>query len=253
MTHDKERNIKTWKAMGKDIAILCVELRKRMLEYCEHEKKKRDLLMMDLVRRCECNLFAVLSLAKVSLQGKGNIYLKLPVGLLLRSCFADCIMGLYVSILSDEEIEKLAQTLNEEYVASLFSRAEVYKDKVRDVLPYDDDLLEGWYTMQIEDHYLNYLVPNPDEKNRRLCTIWKVEKTGKHITLQDMVKAMQKSTEMNAAVKQLFAYYKYFSQYEHFSEAAHGDTLVDFGMDNVSFEKAIEALKNGIEIILKKV
>jgi len=81
--------MKTWKTMGKDIAILCVELRKRMLEYCEREKKKRDLLMMDLVRRCECNLFAVLSLANVSLQGKGNIYLKLPVGLLLRSCFAD--------------------------------------------------------------------------------------------------------------------------------------------------------------------
>lgn len=250
---DKVRNMKTWKAMGKGIAQLCYDLRGKLLAYCKVEdKQKRDLLMMDLVRRNECNLFAVLTLIKASLKN-GTTYLKLPVGLLLRSCFADCIMGLYVSILLDEEIEKLAQTLNEEYVASLFSRAEVYKDKVRDVLPYDDDLLEGWYTMQIEDHYLNYLVPNPNEKNRRLCTIWKVEKTGKHITLQHMVQALRKNAETNVIVNQLFAYYKYFSQYEHFSEAAHGDTLVDFGLDNVSYVKAIDALNNGIHIILERV
>ena len=28
---------------------------------------------------------------------------------------------------------------------------------------------------------------------------------------------------------------------------------MDFGLDNVSFENAMDALKNGIEIILKKV
>lgn len=237
--------------MGKSIAQLCVYLRGKLLAYCKvQDKQKRDLLMMDLARRNECNLFAVLTLIKASLKN-GTTYLKLPVGLLLRSCFVDCIMGLYVSLLSKDEVEQLAQTLEEEYVASLFSRAEVYKDKVREVLPYEEDILEGWYTMQIEDHYLNYLVPNPEETDFHKCTIWKVDKKGKHITLQDMVKVMQKNEDMKTIGKQLYAYYKYFSQYEHFSEAAHGDALVDFGLDNVSYEKAIDAIDNGVHMILE--
>ena len=74
--------MKTWKAMGKAIAQLCYDLRGTLLAYCKVEdKQKRDLLMMDLVRRNECNLFAVLTLIKASLKN-GTTYLKLPVGLL---------------------------------------------------------------------------------------------------------------------------------------------------------------------------
>lgn len=249
---DKVRNMRTWNAIGQQTTEICRDLRGKLLDYSKREdKQKRDLLMMDLVRRNECNLFAVLILIKTSLKN-GTTYLKLPVGLLLRSCFADCIMGLYVSLLSKDEAKQFAQTLNEEYVASLFSRAEVYKDKVRNVLPYDDEILEGWYTMQIEDNYLHYLAPNPEETNMNLCTIWKVEKTGKHVTLDKMVKAIKKSDELKILGKQLYAYYKYFSQYEHFSEAAHGDALVDFGLDNVSYEKAIEALRRGMRMILDR-
>ena len=244
---DNERNIRTWKAMGQRAIQLCVELREQLMAYCKQENKgKRDLLLMDLMRRCECNLFAVFSLAKVSLENEGTTYLKLPVGLLLRSCFSDCIMGLFISTLSDADVEQLAQTLNEEYVASLFNRAEVYKDKVREFLPFDDKTLDGWYTTQLEDHFINYLVSNPQEENINVCTFWRVEKTGMHVTLQKMVKALQKNEELNRIGTQLFAYYKYFSQYEHFSEAAHGDTIVDFGMDNVSYEKAVETLRNGL-------
>ncbi len=251
---DKGRNIKTWNAIGRGVAQLFNDLRGQILEYCRQEKKtKRDLLMMDLVLRNNCNLLAVLTLVEKSLGNDGSTYLKLPVGLLLRSCFADCIMGLYISQLSTEKVENLAQTLEEEYVASLFARADVYKDKVRDILPYDDEILEGWYTMQIEDHYLNYLEPNPDETNMHMCTTWKVEKTGKHITLKEMLKALKLTDDLNALGTQLYAYYKYFSQYEHFSEASHGDTLVDFGLDNVSFEKAIDCLRKGLLILLDRV
>lgn len=253
MMADKDRNIQTWKTMGKTIAQLCYGLRGKLLDFSKREdKQKRDLLMMDLVRRNECNLFAVLILIKASLKN-GTTYLKLPVGLLLRSCFADCIMGSYVSLLSKDEAKQFAQTLNEEYVASLFNRAEVYKDKVRDIIPGYEDQLDGWYTMQIEDHFIEYLKQNPDATNFYECSMWEVDKTGKHITLQKMVEALLNNMELRKIGERLYSYYKYFSQYEHFSEASHGDTLVDFGLDNVSFEKAMDALKNGIEIILKKV
>ena len=249
---DKVRNMRTWNAIGQQTTEICRDLRGKLLDYSKREdKQKRDLLMMDLVRRNECNLFAVLTLIEKTMKN-GTTYLKLPVGLLLRSCFADCIMGLYISLLTNEEVEQFTKTLTEEYVASLFSRAEVYKDKIRDILPYDDELLDGWYTMQIEDHYLHYLIPNPDETNMHLCTIWKVEKTGKHVTLEKMVNTIKKNDELKGTGTHLYAYYKYFSQYEHFSEAAHGDTLVDFGMDNVSYEKAIDALRKGLQLIDEK-
>ena len=251
---DKERNMKTWKAMGKAIAQLCYDLRGTLLAYCKVEdKQKRDLLMMDFVRRIECNMFAVLVLTRNAVNRGGTTYLKLPVGLLIRTCLSDCIMGLYVSLLSRDDVEQLSQTLTEEYVASLFSRAEVYKDKVRDIIPGYEDQLDGWYTMQIEDHFIEYLKLKPDATNFYECSMWEVDKTGKHITLQKMVEALLNNGELKKIGERLYSYYKYFSQYEHFSEASHGDTLVDFGLDNVSFEKAIEALKNGIEIILKKV
>ena len=251
---DKERNMKTWKAMGKAIAQLCYDLRGTLLAYCKVEdKQKRDLLMMDFVRRIECNMFAVLVLTRNAVNRGGTTYLKLPVGLLIRTCLSDCIMGLYVSLLSRDDVEQLSQTLTEEYVASLFSRAEVYKDKVWDIIPGYEDQLDGWYTMQIEDHFIEYLKLKPDATNFYECSMWEVDKTGKHITLQKMVEALLNNGELKKIGERLYSYYKYFSQYEHFSEASHGDTLVDFGLDNVAFEKAIEALKNGIEIILKKV
>lgn len=250
---DKERNMRAWKTMGETIAQLCYDLRGKLLAYCKVEdKQKRDLLMMDLVRRNECNLFAVLTLIEKTMKN-GTTYLKFPVGLLLRSCFADCIMGLYISLLTHEEVEQFAKTLTEEYVASLFSRAEVYKDEVRDIIPGYEDQLDGWYTMQIEDHFIEYLKLNPDATNFYECSMWEVDKTGKHITLKKMVEALLNNVELKKTGERLYSYYKYFSQYEHFSEASHGDTLVDFGLDNVSFEQAMDALKNGIEIILKKI
>ena len=76
MMADKDRNIHTWKTMGKTIAQLCYGRRGKLLDFSKREdKQKRDLLMMDLVRRNECNLFAVLILIKASLKN-GTTYLK---------------------------------------------------------------------------------------------------------------------------------------------------------------------------------
>lgn len=69
-------------------------------------------------------------LSKHSLNNKGSIYLKLLVGLLLITCISDCIMGLYVSLLSKDELAVFVQSLNKDYVISLLPRVDVYKEKV---------------------------------------------------------------------------------------------------------------------------
>ena len=49
---DKERNMRTWNAIGRQTTEMCRDLQRRMLDYCKRkDKQKRDLLMMDLLWR----------------------------------------------------------------------------------------------------------------------------------------------------------------------------------------------------------
>ena len=68
-----------------------------------------------------------------------------------------------------------------------------------------------------------------------------------------MKEALVTDQSLSPVACRLYAYYKYFSQYEHFSDNGHGDSLADFGEDNVSYEKAINALEEVVELLLKKV
>ena len=43
------------------------------------------------------------------------------------------------------------------------------------------------------------------------------------------------------------------SKYAHFSELGYGDALVDFGNDNISFEKALDNLQISINMLLKDI
>ena len=74
------------------------------------------------------------------------------------------------------------------------------------------------------------------------------------IDLKNIKISLCNNNKTKECVKNLYAYYKYFSQYEHFSQRGDGDSLADFGYDNIRFEKAImhleECIKYLIEIIV---
>jgi hypothetical protein len=200
----------------------------------------------------ECNVFAVILLAKFSLQRNGSVHLKLPVGLLLRNCFSDCILGLYVSKLPLNELKRYKKTLREEYVKSCLEMEEVYKDKISDI-GLSQSVVDGMYTLQLEDTFLSYLSFNEQWELYPNQIPWKVELSDKHVSIKQMKVALESKPSISTLVRKLYAYYKYFSQYEHFSDFGHGDSLANFGEDNVSYEKAINALEEGVELLLKKV
>lgn len=250
---DIQRNIKTWHAIGREATRLVNALRKAMLDFCTKKRKtQRSFIIMNLIRRIECNAFAIILLAKVSCQRNGSVHLKLPVGLLLRNCFSDCILGLYVSKLSLNDLKRYKETLRKEYVKSCLEMEEVYMDKIAD-FNFPNDVLENLYTLQLEDTFLSYLSIDEEwEVNQRKIP-WKVKLSDKHITIKQMKEVLAIDPSLSSIACKLYAYYKYFSQYEHFSDNGHGDSLADFGEDNVSYEKAINALEEGIELLLKKV
>ena len=250
---DNKRNIKTWHAIGREATRLVNALRKAMLDFCKKKRKtQRSLLIMNLIRRIECNSFAIISLAKVALQTNATPYLKLPIGLLLRSCFLDCISGLYISKLPLKDLNLYAQILREEYVKSCLEMEEVYMDKIADLhLP--TDVLENLYTLQLEDTFLPYLSIDEEWEVDQSKIPWKVKVSDKHITIKQMKEVLAIDPSLSSIACKLYAYYKYFSQYEHFSDNGHGDSLADFGEDNVSYEKAMNALEEVVELLLKKV
>ena len=250
---DNKRNIKAWYAIGRETTRLVNALRSAMLDFCKKKRKtQRSLLIMNLIRRIECNSFAVIFLAKVSLQRSGSVHLKLPVGLLLRNCISDCILGLYVSKLPLTELERYKKNLREEYVKSCLEMEEVYKDKISDIgLP--QSVIEGMYTLQLEDTFLPYLSIDEEWELDQNRIPWKVKLSEKHITIKQMKEALVTDPSLSPVACKLYAYYKYFSQYEHFSDNGHGDSLADFGEDNVSYEKALDCLQISIDMLLESI
>ena len=231
---------------------MCRVLRKQMFDYCKVDNKtQRDLIIMDMVRRVECNAYSIMLLSKSSLQENGSIYLKLPIGLLLRTCVSDCLMGLYVSLLLQEELVQFVQSLNVDYVRSLLPRVDVYKDKISE-LGFADEFIESMYMLQLEDNFCKYLSFDETTNEFTNIAMWNVKK-GKTITIKRIVEVLRNNQYTAEVSRRLYAYYKYFSQYEHFSESGYGDTLADFDKDNVSFEKAFECLRNGMDMLLEMI
>jgi len=205
------------------------------------------MAVMDLVRRVECNLRSVMILSAISLKSNGSVYFKLPVGLLLRCCCTDCLMGMHMLLLSEDKVVDMLDDLHKEYTKSLFERYPVYKDKVS--TPFDDSLLQGIYTGMLEDHFLAYLDFNENfsvESNLPIYNMWKAREFNKH-TIGKIKDTLLRNSANESIVSRLYSYYKYFSQYEHFSESGHGDTLAPFGEDNVSFEKALDAIEEAVK------
>ena len=104
------------------------------------------------------NLTSNAILTKFLVIQKKPSYLKLSIGILLRNCFMDLLLGLYICDMDDEHVEEIAEVLNLNYVKALFEQFEVYRDKIEDV-NFDEDFLEHMYTMSIEDNCLQYLEP----------------------------------------------------------------------------------------------
>ena len=249
---NNEQNIRGWNIINSKSVNLCRVLRKQMFDYCKVDNKtQRNLIMMDMVRRVECNVYSIMVLSKSSLQENGSIYLKLPIGLLLRTCVSDCLMGLYVSLLLQEELVQFVQSLNVDYVRSLLPRVDVYKDKISE-LGFADEFIESMYMLQLEDNFCEYLSFDETTNEFTNIAMWNVKK-GKAITIKRIVEVLRNNQYTAEVSRRLYAYYKYFSQYEHFSESGYGDTLADFDKDNVSFEKAFECLRNGMDMLLEMI
>lgn len=240
----------------------CKVLRSSLSEYCKRpDKTHRTNILMDFVRRIECNLYATAILAKSSMPHKHKAYLKLPMGIILRNCFVDAIYAFYFIKLSDEELDEEISILNRDYVKSLKYRKLVYIGKLKEAgIENAENLGDIMYPLTIEDtftQYLSFETP-PDTDGLWSCVsdqeIRKEYTKDKKVKGIDQIYKYLKSNTHNAdLIDAIYANYKYFSQFEHFSEYSHGDTLVPYGEDNALFPSALKVLRESTSYILKNV
>lgn len=228
-----------------------------------HSKREdRICIIISIIHRIIRNIQAVYFLSAESATKEDSIIMKLPVGILIRNCLMDGILAMHIANNNDQVCQNVMALSNRNYLNALFEQFEVYRDKLGD--NFDDITSEHMYTMAIEDSYLNELKWNENNTAIELLNeryIWKApnikdiydgcKKTD--IELKYLKDSFCSDNKTRECVKNLYAYYKYFSQYEHFSQRGNGDSLADFGSDNIKFEKSIINLKECIKFLIERI
>ncbi len=259
----QSNNERVWKEIAFKCKSVSSSIESNLMEFnkCE-DASRRFLTFTNLMRRVECNLRTVYILSVLSLKKYNTRYFKLPVGLLVRSCLMDCIIGVYILKNNDKRCDGIVNLWNRDYVKALFDEYKVYKD--RTTLPFSDELLEHVYTMVLEDTFLNYLDINDkiDKiEHMKERFIWKAcdpkdvysEYKKTDGLLKSMKDELSNDDELGGYMNCLYAYYKYFSQYAHYSEMGYGDALANFGNDNIRFEKVFDYIEDIVQLIVDSI
>lgn len=256
-------NRTVWEIISYQVSILSDYI----VEYHEilkmHSKRNdRICIIICILDRILRNIRAVLFLSAESAKKEDSVFMKLPVGILIRNCLMDGILAMHIANNNDQVCKNLMALSNRNYLNALFEEFEVYRDKLSD--DFDEVTSEHMFTMAIEDTYFDELQWNEDNTKiepLNIRYIWKAtnirdiyegcKKTD--IDLKVIKNSLCNDNKTRECVKNLYAYYKYFSQYEHFSQRGNGDSLAEFGSDNIRFEKSIIHLGECIKFLIEKI
>lgn len=243
-----------------EVALL-KRLQKFGKEYPQDNIERVEKVVILLLYRIFSNLYSALLLTMFSLKRGKISFFQLPIGIILRCAFTDCLFALYIQRAGIERSLEELDLKTIEYANSLLERKEVYRDQVKSIVAgFDDSLIDHIWEMTLEDNFLPLLTF--DEKKAG----WELTKqssgqlheagfvNSKSLGIKEQKDFLVKQNGLEAVVTRLYHYYRYFSQYEHFSENGQGDVLAssrEDGNDNIHFPSAIRALSAGVECVMK--
>ena len=224
------------------------------------EQGRIEKVKVLLLYRIYSNLYSSLLLTAQVLKTGKNSFFQLPIGLLLRCCFTDCLFALYIQWAGKERAYEELDLRTIEYANSMLERKEVYRDQVKSTGKILDDVfIDHLWELTMEDNFLELLTL---DDNMEELTVIKQSKQqlksggfsrAKSVLSKDVRDFLIRIPGLEKVATRLFHYYKYFSQYEHFSENGLGDVLVSLkkeGNDNIHLPSAIKALSAGVEIVM---
>lgn len=214
-----------------------------------------------LLYRIYSNLYSSLLLTMQALKNRKISFFQLPIGIILRCCFTDCLFTLYIQRVGKKQACEELDLRTIEYANSMLERKEVYRDQVKSIgTKFDDDFIDHMWELTMEDNFLGLLTL--DDNLEKLAVTKQSKKdlleAGfsklKSVGTKEQKDFLIGFPELEAVATRLYHYYKYFSQYEHFSESGQGDILVsseEYGNDNIHLPSAIRALSAGVEEVIK--
>ena len=241
---------------------LLKKIQKYGKEQPQGKQERVEKVKLLLLYRIYSNLYSSLLLtAQVLKTGKISFF-QLPIGLLLRCCFTDCLFTLYIQRAGKKRAYEELNLRTIEYANSMLERKEVYRDQVKRTRKiFDGAFIDHLWELTMEDSFLEQLT---FDDNLEELTVIKQSKQQlkyegfsrvKSVMTKDVANFLIRIPELEKVATRLYHYYKYFSQYEHFSENGQGDVLASLekdGNDNIHLPSAIKSLSAGVEIVMNK-
>ncbi len=244
---------------SEELALL-KQIRNYGREHSQGKMERVEKVKLLLLFRIYSNLYSSLLLTVQVLKTGKISFFQLPIGLLLRCCFTDCLFALYIQRAGKERAYEELDLRTIEYANSMLERKEVYRDQVKSTGKILDDVfIDHLWELTMEDNFLGLLTL--DDNLEELAVIKQSKQQlkdegfsrAKSVMTKDVVDFLIRIPELEKVSKRLFHYYKYFSQYEHFSENGQGDVLASSGKDgndNIHLPSSIRALNSGVEIVM---
>ncbi len=229
--------------------------------HSQGEVERVEKVKLLLLYRIYSNLYSSLLLTAQVLKTRKTSFFQLPIGLLLRCCFTDCLFALYIQRTGKKRAFEELDLRTIEYANSMLERKEVYRDQVKSTGKILDDVfIDHLWELTMEDSFLGLLTLDDNLEGMTVMKQSKQQlKNGgfskmKSVKTKDVVDILIRIPELEKVATRLYHYYKYFSQYEHFSENGQGDVLASsekYGNDNIHLPSAIRALSEGVESVMK--
>ena len=137
---------------------LLKKIQEYVKEHSQGELERVEKVKLLLLYRIYSNLYSSLLLtAQVLKTGKISFY-QLPIGLLLRCCFTDCLFALYIQHANKKRVYEELELRTIEYANSMLERKEVYRDQVKSTgIIHDDDFIDHLWELTMEDNFLGLL------------------------------------------------------------------------------------------------
>lgn len=254
--------------MKKEIKEFCTEelkLLKRIQTYRKGQSKGKpsrvNKVRMSLLFRIYSNLYSAFFLTLQALKTEKVAFFQLPIGLLLRCCYTDCLFALYIQRVDTKQAEEELDLRTIEYANSMLERKEVYRDQVRStVADWDDELIDHFWELTMEDNFLGLLTldDNLEDLAVKKQSKEQLKEAGfskcKSMMTKGVLDYLIEIPDLKDVAIRMYQYWKYFSQYEHFSENGQGDVFSSSskdGNDNIHLPSAIKALSAGVDEVMK--
>ena len=125
-----------------------LKLLKRLQSYGKEQRQGKlervEKVTLLLLYRIYSNMYSTLLLTAAAYKKSKISFYQLPIGIILRCCYTDCLFALYILSMDKDRAYEELELRTVEYANSLLERREVYRDQVKSTgAEWDDDLTGG--------------------------------------------------------------------------------------------------------------